>query len=341
MKQLSSKTSILSGFLILVLFGINACTSVKPLSIDVLKPAGVTIPPGINSVKVVNQSNIVNNGRLSVQMNVLTKEEMPPDIDSTVSSQLVAGFYNYMSYSPRFEMKPPLYRPVYSNKTALEKLNPLMVQFICDTAKCDGLVTIDYFRLTDSIDAYLTDQGYYAYFDLYNKSLWRFYSGRTGEMVDEYFLYDTIFWDNTSYDQYSVFDKFPPPVDAARQSAFSAGTQYAARVAPEWITVNRFYYDISLKEIKRTRQLIADNHWDQTIGIWETLLNGQNQKLASKAAFNIAIAYEVMDSLEKALSWAEKSNDLYYRHATLNYIELLQKRITDKAKLEKQLSAED
>jgi len=340
MKQLKAKTAILPVIMLIILFGINACSSVKPLSIDVLKPAGVTIPANIKSVKVINQSNIVNNGKLSVQLNLLTKDEMPPDIDSTVSSQFVAGFYNYMSYSPRFEMKPPLYRPMYSNRTALQKLNPLMVQYICDTANCDGLVTIDYFRLTDSIDAYRTDQGYYAYLDLYNKSLWRFYSGKTGEIVDEYYLNDTIFWDNTSYDQYSVFSNFPTPVEAAQQSAFSAGTSYASRIAPEWITVNRFYYDISISGIKETRQLIANNQWEQAISIWKTLLNGENVKLASKAAFNIAIAWEVNDNLEKALSWAEKSNALYSRNSTLNYIKLLKKRIADKAKLEQRLPVE-
>ena len=338
MKEKYLKIAVLPGILIIIILSISACASVRPLSIDILKPAGIDIPANIESVKVINQSNIVNNGKLSVQLNVLAKDEMPPDIDSTVSSQFVAGFYNYMSYSPRFEMKPPLYRPVYSNATALQKLNPLLVQYICDTARCDGLVTVDYFRLTDSIDAYLTDEGYYAYLDLYNRSLWRFYSGKTGEIVDEYYLNDTVFWDNTSYDQYSVFDNFPSPVDAAQQSAFAAGMKYAARVAPEWITVKRFYYDISISGIKQTRQLIADNKWEQAITIWKTLLKGENLRLASKAAFNIAIAYEVNDSLEKALSWAEKSNDLHYRDSTRHYIDLLQKRIADKAKLEDQLA---
>lgn len=56
---------------------------------------------------------------------------------------------------------------------------------------------------------------------------------------------------------------------------------------------------------------VRENSWDDAYELWRQAFEGtKNQKKKMRAALNIAVYYEMKDSLAKAEEWAEKAQQL-------------------------------
>lgn len=56
---------------------------------------------------------------------------------------------------------------------------------------------------------------------------------------------------------------------------------------------------------------VRENSWDDAYELWNQAFEGtKNQKKKMRAALNIAVYYEMKDSLAKAEEWAEKAQQL-------------------------------
>ena len=54
---------------------------------------------------------------------------------------------------------------------------------------------------------------------------------------------------------------------------------------------------------------VRENSWDDAYELWRQAFEGtKNQKKKMRAALNIAVYYEMKDSLAKAEEWAEKAH---------------------------------
>ncbi len=62
--------------------------------------------------------------------------------------------------------------------------------------------------------------------------------------------------------------------------------------------------------------------WEEAIEKWQTFYNSLSNKTdKAKAANNIALAYEMMDDMDKASEWAEVSNNLFVQSTSPNSLE--------------------
>lgn len=120
----------------------------------------------------------------------------------------------------------------------------------------------------------------------------------------------------------------PLPTEAVKNTAAFIGEREASKFNSTFYWVHREYY----KKGKSTDFTIAYrkavvNDWDGAIMIWQECAKSRKAKTASRACYNIAIAYEVKGDVKEALRWAQKSYEINGASMAREYVYTLQNRI--------------
>ena len=86
--------------------------------------------------------------------------------------------------------------------------------------------------------------------------------------------------------------------------------------------------------------MLKKGDWDQAIYYWEIEIESQtNEKTRGKAAYNLALAYEIKDDFDKALEWIDASEAAGNKNA-VSYKSILKSRKSEMALIEEQLKRE-
>ena len=127
---------------------------------------------------------------------------------------------------------------------------------------------------------------------------------------------------------------------AINESGYYAGKQYGIRISPSWMHVSRTYFIKGNDDFKLAKQMVKTQNWDAAAEVWKKYTNNPDPKIAGYACYNMALAGEMKGELEIALHWAEKAMKKYGLKRAVNYVNVLNRRIFDQKRLEKQLDGE-
>ncbi len=92
-------------------------------------------------------------------------------------------------------------------------------------------------------------------------------------------------------------------------------SEYAASIPvehllPHWDEVARFYYDGGNIEMRDAGVYLRENNWDEAYSQWKIAYEKRKGQQKMKAAFNIALYYEIKDNVEQAKEWLGKAKKL-------------------------------
>lgn len=117
-----------------------------------------------------------------------------------------------------------------------------------------------------------------------------------------------------------------PSIDKAAPSiydlAWYAGYDYWARLYPQPDSYQRPYYNN--KKLREAATSMVDEDWETAITLLEPIARSK-ERVAAKAAYNLAVVYEAMSKFDEAKYWARRaaeknnSNALMLLHALENY----------------------
>ena len=79
---------------------------------------------------------------------------------------------------------------------------------------------------------------------------------------------------------------------------------------PHWDEVARFYYDGGNIEMRDAGVYLRENNWDEAYSQWKIAYEKRKGQQKMKAAFNIALYYEIKDNVEQAKEWLGKAKNL-------------------------------
>ncbi|MFO7790070.1 MAG: DUF6340 family protein, partial [Bacteroidales bacterium] len=82
---------------------------------------------------------------------------------------------------------------------------------------------------------------------------------------------------------------------------------------------------------------VKNGEWKKAASIWKKYTDSNDNKLAARANYNMAVAAEIQGNIDAAIEWAKQSLELDDSHKTKSYINLLHKRKQDFRKLKEQL----
>ena len=82
------------------------------------------------------------------------------------------------------------------------------------------------------------------------------------------------------------------------------------KIVPYWQTVNRLYFDGGCVEMRDAGVYVNEGDWGAARDLWTQVYNRQKKgDTKFRAAYNIALSYEMTGDMEKTEEWLKKSSD--------------------------------
>lgn len=342
------KKQIYLQLIVIVSLLMSSCASY--VSMQTMQAAQITIPSHIKKIGLVNRSvpdKQNQNQIINVIEGILTGESI--GADRMGGEQSLFGVKEALLQTNRFEVSVPA---VNINGVASPMLNgPLdysVIHEICQRHNLDALVVLEYFdsdakimvnkrvqeQLQKGVKVMVTD--FLANADLRVRTTWRVYDDSTKNIIDEHNFEDISQFSNAGPTPELAQGGLPNKRNAINQSGFHAGRMYGNRIAPFWVTVQRRFYRKGTHDMELANARALKNRWEEAIVIWKKECNNIDKKIAGKAHYNLAVACEREGNLELALEYAKTAKTKYQNKWAGSYINVLQRRMANRQKLELQ-----
>ena len=308
----------------------SGCQSIEQLSIDYMLPAEVSFPSALKRVAVVNNMPSIPDNKLILEENDEKKK------DETE----IARKTKYFNGDGKIATE--------SLAEALANENYFDEVIICDSAlrahdmipRESTLSKEEVEKLTQSLDAdflialenvqmrsirkieYLPEWGVYAgTLDLKVYPTVKVYlPQRNGPMVTVN-ASDSIFWDHAAPSMAQAGAGLISEKEMLREASEFAGTIPVSHMLPHWKTASRYLFTGGSVNMRDAAVFVREDNWDKAIELWkQTYEKKKKGKQKMYAAYNIALGYEMQDSIHTAEEWALKAQkvaSVSYTHLTL------------------------
>lgn len=341
------KANILLGLMMLII--LSSCKT-SQISIQVLKPAQVTLPAEVKTIAIVNRSLPDKKDRLrNVIEGALSGEAL--FADRLGSEECVKGVMEGLNESPRLKGIIPAgvdIRGVGARQFA-EPLDWKTVEQLCKANEADALACLEVFdsNCANSLsnqkvtrkekDREVTYLEYTAQLRVDVESGWRIYFPAAHQIIDQNIYNDYKSWYNKGDAPRKAEQGLPMKDNAVSQAGFYAGQQFANRITPRWIWVSRVYFKKGNADIEHAARLVKANDWEGASKLWLQQTTNPGPKIAGYACYNMALASEMDGNLETAIDWAKKAYTDYKMGKALNYLNMLKQRLNDQDRLDEQM----
>lgn len=211
------------------------------------------------------------------------------------------------------------------------------VRQLCKTFNSDAVLSADMFK-TEVITKLQGEEIYdpykeayvkiaVAYMTIAYKALFRIYDPATEKILACKPVSDTLFWEKSASDIYSLFNNFTSVKQALSEAGINMAIDYSKQISPTWRKETRVIYTNGDDSFEQAARLADSGDWDSAITIWKELAKkSQSKSKKSKILFNLANAYEIQGDLNSAIKYANESYEIMYRQDTYDYLKILAKR---------------
>ena len=329
---------------------LSGCKSTTYLQI--MRPAAVTVPQNIKAIALVNRTVPEKKG-LNIIEGVLTGEGIGQDREGV--QKAMDGLSQVLEESPRFTVKRTT-EALKNNFIAGGFTNPIpwpVIGNICRRYETDAVLALEIFD-SDFVTTHASkvvekkdSDGNVRKVTEYNaegvasvKIGYRLYDLSTHTITDQQEISQNHKWSASGN---SVKDALAHLLErriAVNNVSYQSGRAYAQRIAPSWFTASRVFYKKSKKNpnLALGARQAAVGNWEEAAETWKQVLNNADMKTAGKAAYNIALSYEVIGDLQSAKEWASDAYATYNNKKARDYSRILDRRIWEQDKLDQQMN---
>jgi len=320
------------------------------IGVQVLIPADISVPQHIQRVAIINHSlPTKENQKWNVIEGILTGESIFGDREG--SENCMIGLLNQLNSGPRFTAA--MVNDMDIRGTGTRQFPALIdwniVDGICKSLNADALIALETFDSDFSYKKYtrnvtkkveekeITVVEHYADMQVNVNAGWRIYDNIRKQVIDEKAFLDHKVFTAKGNDPDNAVANLPAKRNAINQAAVYAGSRFGIRISPTWRHETRQYYTGKVEEFKQTKKYVEHNDWDMAIKIWEGMTTNPDKKIGGRACFNLGIAYEMKGDFETALAWMKKAYYDFSLKQASQYINILNRRIIDRQKLDEQM----
>lgn len=293
----------------------GSCQSIEELSIDYLVPADVSFPPSLKRVGIVdNMPSAPENIIIADSTKGLfTKHELAKQTkyfngNPTITTEALAGAVEKEKYFDEVVICDSALRShdILPRESTLSKTE---VENLIKKLDVDFIVSLENVQLSSVRRIhFLPEWGIYqGSVDVKVYPTVKIYlPSRNGPMVTIH-PQDSIFWEQESRNKEQLHARLIDDKDMIKQASEFAGSVPVKHFIPYWKTVQR-YYLIGNSSLMRDAAVYArEKKWDKAIALWEETYKSKKGKQKMYAAYNLALGYEMKDSLDIAEKWASKA----------------------------------
>ena len=337
----------------------TACQSVQPLSIDYMLPAEVSFPASLKRVGVVN-----NMPASPETLHMPTDAEPPKDEleirrkteyytgDAKITTESLAESLAAENYFDQVIICDSALRA--RDLTPREStLSREEVNLLSHDLGVDFLIALENVQLRSLRRvSYLPDiHAYYETTDVKVFPTFRIYLPNRHGAVSTILSTDSIFWEEVGSSDGEVQARSIQKDELIEAASQFAGTTPVSYLLPQWRTAQRYLFTGGSVDMRDAAVYVREGNWPDAIALWKRHYEQKKGKQKMQAACNIALGYEMQDSIAAATRWAEKAvklakqrverteseNDLSYYMFAYSYWQELQERLQGIARLDAQM----
>lgn len=105
-----------------------------------------------------------------------------------------------------------------------------------------------------------------------------------------------------------------------------AATLPVSYLLPHWKEMNRYYFDGGNMEMRDAGVYIREQNWEGAAALWQKLHDGRKGKVKMRAAYNLALNYELQGDYERAKEYLDTALSLAsegsWEHQLIEYYRL-------------------
>lgn len=332
-------------------FLFSSCTTLLYTSLDVLRPAKVAFAADAKSLLIVNNT-VVQPPEVGHVTQLMGENQRNILMQTDSLSIFCLGALTEEINSKSFFSSVVLIPESKNNSRNFYQINHLTADSVakkCILHQADVILSLDKIKVKDELsEFYLTETGtFLSTLDIKYETSWSIHYPNKQQLSTLEFK-DTVYWESESYFRKKSMSDLPKRDDALIDGALYVGQKTVNRFVPYWEKVDRYFFNSNNKLMKAGIDSVYVKNWKMAIENWKMAIK-KNKKslLLAHATNNIAVAYEILGDINKALEYATQSYyymgklsfvnyDTYFR--ITQYINDLAQRKTEIAKLKIQLT---
>jgi hypothetical protein len=311
------------------------------VKLTLIRPSEIVLPDHIKTIAMIDRTMQLETTQNKIEQ-VVTGELFHQDEQAVV--RITDGFIEACSGMERF--RPVRTAEKYnSNGTKTTFPSPMdwkTIDEICSRHQADAVLSIEIFDtdfiLTNSpvkIDT-KDDQGNLRTslefkangVAVINLGI-RLYDAANRVILDEYQTSHRLNFDAQAGTLQAALNQLLDKSEAINRAGYDAGFYYGQRITPTYYQVTRYFFDKPKKELGAGVRFSEVGDWQGAINAWMKIVDKGDRKEAGRAAYNIAVAHEVLGDLEQAKSWAARSHTEFEEKDADEYYKMLVNRIRE------------
>jgi len=312
----------------LILLGFTSCIPYKEIDIQYLKKPESNIPSDFK--KPIILINLYLNKKTSL------KDKFECAVDSVASEEAALSLKENLLNSPWFQDSDiPILR--YQRRDSSKYIKPLAwntIKSLTSKDTADLVLSLEYMKVIESTDSYRTQNSesgyYYGYINAPIYCYWRIYDLTRKQIPNSYLYRDTLMWDKSDYVPVIIGNQLPGYFEASAYAGNECGQKYAMKIAPTWVDDKRKFFHIGSPEMVKAIEFVQKEQWVEAAVEWQKVFASNKRKLCAKAAFNLALANEMLGQFDISKAWLLKSRSYYPLLEVDEYEEKIDERIANK-----------
>lgn len=297
----------------------SACQSVEQISIDYMLPADISFPSELKKVAIVdNTSATPDNKFIGSDPSLKDREEgvvravAYSNGKATVTTEALAQAIANENYFDEIVICDSALR-AHDLLARENTLSQEEVTQLTEDLRVDCLISLENLQLkATKTFRYVPEwQCYQGTLDVNVHPTIRVYlPKRKGPMVT-FAGNDSVYWEIYGNSDSYVRTHLIKDDKAMDEASEFAGSILVKNLVPYWTTAKRYIFTSGSVDMRDAAIYARENSWDKAFNLWERVYQStKNDKKKMYAALNIALYYEMKDSIEEAGTWAVKAQTL-------------------------------
>jgi hypothetical protein len=309
------------AYLTLVL--ITSCNPYRYIDIDVLEPAET-------------------DSLLQFKKLIISSENVFFDTLNRSNSNYYSLFLSNFKYelkkklfeTPLFNTSEIIDSDDYNIKKIIENLDSVQKKYIT-------VCTIKTVKLSDSVQYILGYDSWYMKYKIKYHLKLQFCNLSTPKLYTNKFIDDISYWvspeiSNEIWNIAVSCENKPSKDMAYKYCGVDAADVAVYKITPYWLIAERVLFYNKNKQMESAYNAYCNNQLNNAIQDWKIAFYNKNRKITAQAAHNLAVCYEIKDSIGLAINWINLSTKYKKYEKSISYKKILTKRFYDTYKLNNQ-----
>lgn len=345
------------SFFLVISLAILSLSCSKSVTLTRLTPAPINVPSSVQTIVIVDRTK-PQNEMVNVIEGLITGE-MPFEVRNSIEATL-ATLQQQLNTSPRYQIKRANQRLTGGmfGQVFPQPLDWFTIERLCEQYQADAVLALENFNsdfittekeaiikktVGEGKDAQTVEVKGLRLEGVANVSAgFRLYDPQNKTIVDQQRFQKTNTWTAEAETKTQALAMLIAKADATRIVGELAGSGYAYKIAPMFVSISRDYFRKSKTQpaLENGNRFAEVGKWEEAIQTWEEGVVVADYKTSAKLLYNIAVGYEVLGSLHMAHDYASQAYTQYGLKKGRNYAQMLSAEIRNQELLENQMRVE-